>query len=98
MSESEETNKGVEEVVIEKKVLQKSLNLEAVAKLLTDMQDDDHKIMSDFVQMKNIISHATQDIAGLRAEINVLRVAGIRGDMGTASTVHKKDEEIPTEN
>jgi len=86
---SEDKKKGSEET----KDSGKKINIEAVGKILTDMQDDNHTLKSDFVQLSEIISKLTQDLTGLRAEANKLKVVGFRGNIGgTGSTVHKRDE------
>ena len=82
-----------EEGTSETKELLQNLNVTAVAKLLTDMRDDNHKIRSEQVGLHPIISQATQDITELRARINELKALGARGTMGgTGSTVHLKGE------
>jgi len=86
---SEEKKKEIEET---KEGVQK-LNVDAVAKVLTDIQDGNHKVKSEQVDLKRIITKVTQDLAALRAEINMLKAMGGRGTMGgTGSTVHKQGE------
>ena len=75
------------------KVDVKKMNVLAVAKVLTDMQDDNHKVKSEHVDLKKLISKATQDLGELRAEIIKLKAMGFRGNIGgTGSTVHKQGE------
>ena len=76
----------------ETKELVKKMNVDAVARLLTGMQDDNYKVKSEQADLKRIVSRVTQDIAGLRTEIHTLKAMGLRGTMGTASTVHKQGE------
>lgn len=81
----EETNETKEQV--------KKMNVDAVAKILTGMQDDNHTVKSQFVDLKRIVTNLTQDIAELRAQTNVLKAMGGRGILGgTGSTVHKQGE------
>ncbi len=83
--EKEETN--------ETKELVKKMNVDAVANVLTNMQIDNYAVRSEFVDLKRIISKVTQDIAELRAQLNVLKAMGGRGIIGgTGSTVHKQGE------
>ncbi|MEK7613458.1 MAG: hypothetical protein AAB439_01105 [Patescibacteria group bacterium] len=77
----------------ETKELVKKMNVDAVANVLVNMQIDNYKIKSEQVDLHPIVSRVTQDIAGLRAEINVLKAMGGRGTIGgTGSTVHMKGE------
>ena len=85
------SEEGVKETN-ETKELVKKMNVDAVAKVLTNMQDDNHKVKSEQADLKRIVSKVTQDIAGLRAEIHMLKAMGLRGNMGTRSTVHKQGE------
>ena len=80
------------EEINETKELVKKMNVDAVAHLLINMQIDNYKVKSEQADLKRIVSKVTQDITGLRAEINVLKVMGLRGNMGTGSTVHKQGE------
>ncbi len=80
------------EEINETKELVKKMNIDAVANVLTNMQNDNYKVKSEQADLKHIMSKATQEITGLRAEINVLKVMGFRGNMGTGSTVHKQGE------
>lgn len=83
--ENEETNETKEQV--------KKMNVDAVAKLLTNMQDDNHRIKSEQVSLHPIVSKISQDITELRAQITVLKAIGARGTMGgTGSTVHTQGE------
>ena len=84
---SEERMKEIEET----KALVKRMNVDAVSQLLTDLQDDHHNIKTEQVDLKRILTNLTQDILELRAEINMLKAMGFRGNMGTGSTVHEKD-------
>jgi len=81
---SEERMKEIEET----KEIVKTMNVNAVAQLLTDIQDDHQKIKNEQVDLKRILTNLTQGIAELRAEINMLKAMGFRGNMGTGSTVH----------
>jgi chromosome segregation ATPase len=81
---SEERMKEIEKT----KELVKKMNVDAVSQLLTDLQDDHHNIKNEQVDLKRILTNLTQDIVELRAEINMLKAMGFRGNMGTGSTVH----------
>ncbi len=81
---SEERLKEIEET----KELVKKMNVDAVAQLLTDLQDDHKSIKDAQVDLKRILTNLTRDIVELRAEINILKAMGFRGTMGTGSTVH----------
>jgi chromosome segregation ATPase len=70
--------------------LVKKMNVDAVSQLLTDLQDDHHHIKTEQVDLKRILTNLTQDIVELRADINILKAMGFRGNMGTGSTVHAK--------
>ena len=85
---SEERMKEIEDT----KAVVKTMNVNAVAQLLTNIQDDNHKIKSEQVDLKRMVTNLTQGLAELRAEINMLKAMGFRGNMGTGSTVHQKDE------
>ena len=85
---SEERMKEIEKT----KELVKKMNVDAVSQLLTDLQDDHHNIKNEQVDLKRILTNLTQDIVELRAEINMLKAMGFRGNMGTGSTVHEKGE------
>ena len=80
------------EEINETKELVKKMNVDAVANVLINMQNDDYKVKSEQADLKHTISKVTQEITGLRAEINVLKAMGLRGNMGTGSTVHKQGE------
>ena len=84
---SEERMKEIEET----RELVKKMNVDAVSQLLTDLQNDHHNIKTEQVDLKRILTNLTQDILELRAEINMLKAMGFRGNMGTGSTVHEKD-------
>ena len=84
---SEERMKEIEET----RALVKKMNVDAVSQLLTDLQNDHHNIKTEQVDLKRILTNLTQDILELRAEINILKAMGFRGNMGTGSTVHEKD-------
>jgi hypothetical protein len=79
-------------VTNETKELVKRLNVDAAAQLLINMQDSNYKIKSEQSDLKHIVSKVTQDITGLRAELRMLKAMGLRGTMGTGSTVHKQGE------
>jgi chromosome segregation ATPase len=81
MKEIEETKKAV-----------KKMNVDAVSQLLTDLQNDHQNIKNEQVDLKRILTNLTQGLTELRAEINMLKAMGFRGNMGTGSTVHAKDE------
>ena len=81
---SEERMKEIEET----RALVKKMNVDAVSQLLTDLQDDHQGIKNEQVDLKRILTNLTQDIVELRAEINMLKAMGFRGNMGTGSTVH----------
>jgi chromosome segregation ATPase len=83
---SEERMKEIEET----RALVKKMNVDAVSQLLTDLQDDHKSIKDTQVDLKRILTNLTQDILELRAEINILKAMGFRGNMGTGSTVHIK--------
>lgn len=83
---SEERLKEIEET----RALVKKMNVDAVSQLLTDLQDDHKNIKDAQIDLKRILTNLTQDIVGLRAEINILKAMGFRGNMGTGSTVHIK--------
>jgi len=86
---SEERMKEMEET----KAAVKKMNVEAVAKMLTDMQTNNHKVKSEQLDLKRMVTNVTQDLAVFRAEINALKAMGSRGVLGgTGSTVHKKGE------
>ena len=77
----------------ETKELVKKMNIDAVANLLIKMQDENYKVRSEFVDLKRIISKATQNVTELRSQANVLKAVGARGIIGgTGSTVHSKGE------
>ena len=84
---SEERMKEIEET----KALVKKMNVDAVSQLLTDLQDDHQSVKNEQVDLKRILTNLTQGIVELRAEINMLKAMGFRGNMGTGSTVHEKD-------
>ncbi len=83
---SEERMKEIERT----KELVEKMNVDAVSQLLIDLQDDHRNIKNEQVDLKRILTNLTQDIVELRAEINILRAMGFRGNMGTGSTVHVK--------
>ena len=85
---SEERLKEIEET----KEVVKKMNVDAVAQLLTDLQDDHQSIKNEQVDLKRMLTNLTQDILELRSEINILRAMGFRGSTGTGSTVHAKGE------
>ena len=85
---SEERMKEIEET----RELVKKMNVDAVSQLLTDLQNDHHNIKTEQVDLKRILTNLTQDILELRAEINILKAMGFRGNMGTGSTVHEKGQ------
>jgi hypothetical protein len=82
------------EKINETKELVKKMNVDAVAQFLKNMQDGNYKIRAEQGDLKHIISQVTQDIAELKTETGTLKALGLRGNMGTGSTVHKKGEEF----
>jgi hypothetical protein len=74
----------------ETRALVKKMNVDAVSQLLTDLQDDHKNIRDAQVDIKRMLTNLTQEIVELRAEINILKAMGFRGNMGTGSTVHAK--------
>jgi hypothetical protein len=74
------------------KELVKKMNVDAVANVLINMQIDNYKVKSEQANLKHIMLKAIQDISSLKAEISMLKVMGLRGNMGTGSTVHKQGE------
>ena len=85
---SEERMKEIEET----KELVKKMNVDAVSQLLIDLQNDHKDIKDEQVDLKRILTNLTQTIVELRAEINILKAMGFRGNMGTGSTVHASGE------
>lgn len=85
---SEERMKETEET----KEVVKKMNVDAVADLLTKVQQNIHAVMADNVDLKRMVTDAKQEILVLKGEINALKVMGFRGNMGTGSTVHNKGE------
>lgn len=83
---SEDRMKEIEET----RALVKKMNVDAVSQLLTDLQDDHKNIRDAQVDIKRMLTNLTQEIVELRAEINILKAMGFRGNMGTGSTVHAK--------
>jgi hypothetical protein len=81
---SEERMKEIENT----KELVKKMNVDAVSQLLIDLQDDHHNIKNEQIDLKRTLTNLTQNILDLRAEINMLKAMGFRGNMGTGSTVH----------
>lgn len=85
---SEERMKEIEET----KELVKKMNVDAVSQLLIDLQNDHKGIKDEQVDLKRILTNLTQNIVDLRAEINILKAMGFRGNTGTGSTVHVSGE------
>jgi hypothetical protein len=82
-----------EEEAHQTKELVKKMNVDAVANVLLKMQNENYKVRSEFIDLKRIISSVTQDIEGLRSQLNILKAVGGRGTIGgTGSTVHKQGE------
>ena len=75
------------------KELVRQMNVDAVAKVLLDMKNYTFTVRSEQADITHMVSKITQDIAGLQAELNVLKAMGARGTIGgTGSTVHYKGE------
>ena len=74
------------------KELVKERNIDAIAQLLTDLQDTHQEIKNEQVDLKRILTNLTQDIVELKAQINMLKAMGFRGNTGTGSTVHAQGE------
>lgn len=71
----------------------KKMNVYAVASLLVKIQNENHKIKSEFMDLKRVITKVTEDIKILRSQTNELKAIGGKGIIGgTGSTVHKKGE------
>jgi hypothetical protein len=86
------SEKKIEEIN-ETTELVKKMNVDVVAKVLTDMQNYNHEVKSEQADLTKIVLKVTQDIAELRAQINVLKTMGARGTIGgTGSTVHMQGE------
>jgi hypothetical protein len=85
---SEERMKEIEET----KELVKKMNVDAVSQLLIDLQNDHKGIKDEQVDLKRMLTNLTQNIVELRAEINILKAMGFRGNTGTGSTVHASGE------
>ena len=69
------------------------MNVDAVANVLIKMQNENYALRSEFVDLKRMISRATQDKTELQAQLNILKAMGGRGIIGgTGSTVHKQGE------
>lgn len=83
---SEERMKEIEAT----RALVKKMNVDAVSQLLTDLQDEHKNTKDAQIDLKRILTNLTQDIVELRAEINILKAMGFRGNMGTGSTAHIK--------
>lgn len=77
----------------ETKELVKKMNVDAVSNVLIKMQNENYKVRSEHVDLKQMITRVAQDMAGLRSQLNVLKAMGGRGIIGgTGSTVHKQGE------
>jgi len=85
---SEERMKEIEET----RELVRQMNVNAIAPLLTDLQDDHQDIKNEQVDLKRMMTNLNQEVLALRAEINMLKAMGFRGNTGTGSTVHNKNE------
>ena len=88
MNLSEERMEEMEE----HKAVLKNKNLDAVASLLLEMRDQNKKVLEDNVDLRRMVTNATQRISELQGEIDALKVMGFRGNMGTGSTVHNAGE------
>lgn len=83
----------IKEETKETKELVKKMNVDAVANILIKMQEGNYKLRSEFVDLKRMISRATQDKSELQTQLNILKATGGRGIIGgTGSTVHKQGE------
>ena len=89
MSDSNKQKEDMENT----KTHDKKLNIDAIANFLIKIQNENHQVKSEFINLKKIIKNSTQDISGLRAQINELKALGARGTIGgTGSTVNLKEE------
>jgi len=76
----------------ETKEVVKTMNVDAVASLLTNMQDKLHEVLADNVDLKRMVTDVKQGNIELRAEVNALKHMGFVGITGHGSTVHNKEE------
>ena len=66
----------------------KTMNVNAVADLLVKVQEQNHKVLEDNVDLKRMVTTNNREMAEMRSEIAALKAMGFRGTMGTGSTVH----------
>lgn len=76
----------------ETKNVVKTMNVNAVAELLVKVQDQNHQVLNENVDIKRMLTQNNMEMAAMRSEISMLKAMGFRGNMGTGSTVHTKDE------
>ena len=70
----------------------KNKNVDAIADLLVKMQNELQRIANENVDLKRMMTACTQKDLELQAQVNALKTMGFRGNLGTGSTVHNKDE------
>jgi len=85
------TKERMEEMEATKEAV-KSLNVTAVADLLMKVQAENKKVLEDNIDLKRMVTTNNQEIAELRAQLNILRALGYQGNMGHGSTVHNAGE------
>jgi hypothetical protein len=68
----------------------KKMNVDAVADLLIKVQNKNHELLSDNVDLRRVVTNNNQKLLELEGRINALQAMGFRGLMGTGSTVHDK--------
>lgn len=81
----------MEEMEATKEVV-KTMNVNAVADLLIKVQEDHHKVLADNVDLRRMVTTNNQQMIEMRAELNMLKAMGFRGNLGTGSTVHNANE------
>ena len=81
MKEIEDTKKHLE-----------GKNINAVAQMLQATRDHNAKVQTEMHDLRRMVTQATQEITQLKGEIAALKMMGFKGNMGTGSTVHNKDE------
>jgi len=91
IKKSEEENQAKEKE--ETKMAVRNVNVDALARIVTNIEQENNEIKSGNVKLRAMITKAMRDIEPLRAELIKLKAMGARGNLGgTGSTVHKKDE------
>lgn len=64
----------------------KKRNVDTVARLLVDVQEHNHKVQAEMVDLRRMMSQSMQQVEQLRGELNAIKAMGyIR--MGTGPTV-----------